>query len=199
MKRPRQKRAEATRHRILDTAEDLFNDRGYDATSMNALAERSGVSIGGLYQWFSNKKDVLTAVAERHVDVATSVIFKRLAENSEFDIRRQMKVVLEEALALHRSKPELHRFLYEEAPRPPALQQRLRAFDDVLEDRLSQHLQESGVKKQHADLRAALIARAGQALLHEFVLDDQLPYSYDYRLDELHSTLSQLLGEMSKP
>ncbi len=197
MKRPRQQRAEATRDRILDTAEALFNDRGYDRSSMNALAEQAGVSIGGLYEWFRNKEEVLTAVAERHVHQATSVILTRLAESSELDIHQQIKIVLEEALTLHRANPQLHHFLYAEAPRPAPLRASLKAFDDLLEQTLSQHFQSSGVKQKDADLKAALLARAGQALLHEFVLDSHLPYSYNHRLNELHETLSQLISRAS--
>ena len=55
------------------------------------------------------------------------------------------------------------------------------------------------MRKKDADLRGALVARAGQALLHEFVLDDQLPYSYDQRLNELLATLSQLMMRATKP
>ena len=193
MKRPRQQRAEATRDRILDAAEALFNDRGYDKTSMNALAEASGVSIGGLYEWFKNKPEVLTAVADRHVNLATSQILQCLSEHPELDAREQILIVLEEALALHRSKPQLHRFLYSEAPRPPELQARLREFDQLMEQTLAQHLRQSGARKQDAELRAALVARAGQALLHEFVLDDRLPYSDEYRLKRLYETLIELL------
>ncbi len=197
MKRPRQRRAEATRDRILDAAEALFDDRGYDKSSMNALAEQSGVSIGGLYEWFRNKEQVLTAVAERHVNLATTAILNRLADSLGLDIHQQIKIVLEEALALHRSNPRLHHFLYAEAPRPAALRERLKAFDEVVEETLSTYLQGRGLSKRDAILRAALIARAGQALLHEFVLDAQLPYSYDYRLNTLCQTLSNLISDMS--
>ncbi|MEM1436580.1 MAG: TetR/AcrR family transcriptional regulator [Pseudomonadota bacterium] len=198
MKRPRQQRAEATRDRILDTAEGLFDERGYDKSSMNALAERAEISIGGLYEWFKNKEEVLTAVAERHVSHATAAIVGRLAENSDLDIDQQIRIVLEAGLALHRANPTLHRFLYSEAPRPPALRRRLKAFDDLLEQMLSQHLQGCGVKKKDADLDAALVARAGQALLHEFVLDNHLPYSYSYRLNTLNELLSQLVSASGK-
>ncbi|MEM9623972.1 MAG: hypothetical protein AAF993_20195, partial [Pseudomonadota bacterium] len=112
---------------------------------------------------------------------------------------QQIKVVLEEALALHREKPDLHRFLYAEAPRPRALQERLRAFDEVMEKTLSSHLHTAGMSRKKADLKGALIARAGQALLHEFVLDGQLPYSYDYRLKELHATMIQLMADTQTP
>ena len=193
MKRPRQQRAEATRQKILDAAEELFNERGYEKTSMNALAEAAQVSIGGLYEWLRNKEQVLTAVAERHMDVATTRILERLADSVDLDMAAQIKIVLEEGLSLHRAKPQLHRFLYSEAPRPPQLQAKLRAFDAQLEQTLTKHLQGQGLSKGKAELQAAIVARTGQALLHQFVLDEELPFSYEHRLEALHKTLCDLM------
>ena len=133
MKLPRQQRAETTRDRILDNAERLFDERGYAKTSMSALADASDVSAGGLYEWFKNKEAVVTAVAERHVQVAADSILTRLSDSPNAGVEEQITIVLEQALAQHQSKPALHRFLYSEAPRPPELRVKLKAFDDVLE------------------------------------------------------------------
>ncbi|MGH7752390.1 MAG: helix-turn-helix domain-containing protein, partial [Gemmatimonadales bacterium] len=45
---PRVRRAKAghTQARILDAALDLFRDRGYEATTMRAIAQRAGVALG---------------------------------------------------------------------------------------------------------------------------------------------------------
>ena len=69
-KRPRQQRACATWHAILDAAAQLFSEHGYAATSTNKVAERAGVSIGSLYQYFPNKDALLLALAERHIGEA---------------------------------------------------------------------------------------------------------------------------------
>jgi AcrR family transcriptional regulator len=64
--RPRRADAERNRARILQTASELFADRGLDA-SMPELAERAGVGVGTLYRAFPDKDHLLGAVvAQRY-------------------------------------------------------------------------------------------------------------------------------------
>jgi AcrR family transcriptional regulator len=48
-----------TRERILDVALELFNSKGYDATSLREIAERLGVTKAALYYHFERKEDIL--------------------------------------------------------------------------------------------------------------------------------------------
>jgi AcrR family transcriptional regulator len=49
----------ATRDRILDVALELFNEQGYDKTSLREIAERLGVTKAALYYHFERKEDIL--------------------------------------------------------------------------------------------------------------------------------------------
>ncbi|WP_432968891.1 TetR/AcrR family transcriptional regulator [Dactylosporangium sp. CA-233914] len=53
------------RERILDAAEALVLDRGFDAMSVAAVAERAGIAKGAVYREFESKHDVLDAVLRR--------------------------------------------------------------------------------------------------------------------------------------
>ncbi len=48
-----------TRERILDVALELFNEQGYDKTSLREIAERLGVTKAALYYHFKSKEDIL--------------------------------------------------------------------------------------------------------------------------------------------
>jgi AcrR family transcriptional regulator len=48
-----------TRERILDVALELFNDQGYDGTSLREIAERLGITKAALYYHFERKEDIL--------------------------------------------------------------------------------------------------------------------------------------------
>jgi AcrR family transcriptional regulator len=52
-------RGAETRARILEAALALFRERGYDATTMRAVAERSGTSLGNAYYYFESKEHLL--------------------------------------------------------------------------------------------------------------------------------------------
>ncbi|MFC8182268.1 TetR/AcrR family transcriptional regulator [Rhodococcus sp. NPDC057297] len=63
----RQERGLKRMSAILDGAEELFGEVGFDAATTNAIAARSGISPGSLYQFFRNKEQIAEALAERYV------------------------------------------------------------------------------------------------------------------------------------
>ena len=62
---PVQARARATYSAILEAAAQLLERHGKRGFTANKVAERAGVSIGSLYQYFPNKDAILLAIAER--------------------------------------------------------------------------------------------------------------------------------------
>ena len=53
---------QATREKVLEAARDLFNDVGYEETTIRAIAERAGVSVGSVFTTFASKAEVLSHV-----------------------------------------------------------------------------------------------------------------------------------------
>jgi AcrR family transcriptional regulator len=52
---------------LIEAAARVFGATGFDNATTNTIAERAGVSIGSLYQYFPNKTVLLEAVHERHI------------------------------------------------------------------------------------------------------------------------------------
>ena len=59
------KKGDIRRVQILDTAEKLFYEQGYDRTSVQDILSALGMSKGGFYHYFDAKDSVLRAVSER--------------------------------------------------------------------------------------------------------------------------------------
>lgn len=59
---------EESRRRILDAAEELFAERGFERTSFVDIAERSGISRGSIPWHFKNKDGLLMAVVGRAIE-----------------------------------------------------------------------------------------------------------------------------------
>src|SRR6476619_3548584 len=64
---PRQARAEETVSAILEGAAQVLEAGGLAGFTTNAVAERAGVSIGTLYQYFADKQALLRALADREI------------------------------------------------------------------------------------------------------------------------------------
>ena len=65
MARRTKEEAQATRSRILDTAELVFEQRGVSGTSLNEIAKAAGLTRGAIYWHFQNKADLFNAMMER--------------------------------------------------------------------------------------------------------------------------------------
>lgn len=63
----RQRKAEATRHRVLDAAERLFIRDGYAATAITAIAEEADVAVQTVYAAFGTKRAILTVLIATRV------------------------------------------------------------------------------------------------------------------------------------
>ena len=65
MVRRTKEEAQATRSRILDTAELVFERRGVSGTSLNEIAKAAGLTRGAIYWHFADKADLFNAMMER--------------------------------------------------------------------------------------------------------------------------------------
>lgn len=81
---PIQERSQKRVERILDAAAEVFAKVGYDAATMEAIAEAADTSIGSIYQFFPNKLAVYTALARRYHE-AFKAFFDALVEGPLFE------------------------------------------------------------------------------------------------------------------
>src|SRR5262245_6181185 len=79
----RQRRATDTVAAILEAATQVLDAGGLAAFTTNAVAERAGVSIGTLYQYFANKDAVLVALARQEMQSGLARIARALQGDPE--------------------------------------------------------------------------------------------------------------------
>jgi AcrR family transcriptional regulator len=72
-----------TRTGLVDAAERLFSDQGFDKTSLDAVAEAAGYTKGAVYSNFSSKEDLFFAVYERRVERYVADVEPRLSEAAD--------------------------------------------------------------------------------------------------------------------
>ena len=65
--------------RLLAVAVEVFNERGYDGTSMNDLSERLGIAKSGIYHHVAGKEELLSRALDRALDGLDSVINRAAA------------------------------------------------------------------------------------------------------------------------
>jgi AcrR family transcriptional regulator len=119
---PAQERSRQTVDAIVEAAGRLLVEHGRRGVTTNAVAERAGVSIGSIYQYFPNKEAIFASLQERHRDQVMPLVqhtLDRLADPS-LDM-------VDVIVGLMRAMAELHA----DAPA------RLRAISEELHEELS--------------------------------------------------------------
>lgn len=102
---PVQQRSADRLARILGACAELLDETGYEQLSTRAVAARAEVPIGSVYRFFSNKRALVEALAERNLDTYAERIAARLASIPAEDWRGAIDAVLDEYLAMKRSVP----------------------------------------------------------------------------------------------
>ncbi len=170
-KRPTQRRSRETVDAILDGAAQVFERSGYAAGTTNRIAERAGVSVGSVYEYFPNKDAIVVALAERELDKEREALLAILArppagESLAKLLGRFVLAVVE----LHAARPNLHRILFEEADHPPRVHACVLRFEEALAHALESSLRARGAGGADPDTCAHLIVQTTEALAHRFVL-----------------------------
>ncbi len=171
-KLPKQGRSEATVEAILEAAAQVFERHGYAAGTTNRIAERAGVSIGSLYQYFPNKDAVLVALVRRHLAESMATLqphLDRLAAGAGFD--ELLPGIVEAMVAMHAVAPRLHRVLFEETRLPPSLRAEIEDLEERLVD-LTAGAFATGIDPPPTDprLSARIAIGAIEGLTHRLTL-----------------------------
>ncbi len=90
-KMPKQRRSREMVERLLEATAATLAERGLDDTTTNHIAEKAGVSIGSLYQYFPDKEALLEALMERVSDKVSNV-FREHATKLEY-VKFDLKTV----------------------------------------------------------------------------------------------------------
>lgn len=88
------------RERILDSAEALVLDRGFDATNIAAVAERAGIGKGAVYLEFDSKRDILDALLRRGTARMAALVSAELGDRPPLSeaYRASVRVLLQDRL-----------------------------------------------------------------------------------------------------
>ncbi|MGW5874929.1 TetR/AcrR family transcriptional regulator [Nocardiopsis terrae] len=91
--------------RMLDCCADLLDEVGYDNLSTTRIAERAGVAIGSVYQFFPDKKAITQALGLRFLDQFSTRVTDRLADTSFTHWTVAVDTIIDEYIDMHRNVP----------------------------------------------------------------------------------------------
>ena len=168
-KLPRQARSRATVEAILKATADILAKHGYARLTTNGIADRAGVNIASLYQYFPSKQAIVAELRRRHGIEQRAAVRRVLAERHGQDLRATLDALVSMVIAAHLIDPELQRVFSEELPE-------LRYADASAADRpafadFRAFLERSTVGVPDRDLAMWMVATVSNAVIHRAVIE----------------------------
>src|SRR2546423_15618308 len=113
------------RQEILRAAARLFQQQGYDATSMNDVAGTLKLSKGGLYHHFQSKDEILFEIMNHAMDLTEERVLAPVRNINDAEERLRALIRLHIEGVLSPRDREITVMLHENHPLPPALRKRI--------------------------------------------------------------------------
>jgi len=190
-KTPRQERSRATVEALLEATTDILIREGYTALTTNRIAERAGVNIASLYQYFPGKDAIVAELRSRHGADQRAALRQVLAERTPGKLEPTIRALVSVGVAGHASAPRLHRVFTEEIP---ALAYRdVAAIDTPIFEAMRRFLQEADVDVRDMDLALWIISTASGAILHRAAVERPEDLSTGVIAEELVTLLCRYL------
>ncbi len=83
------KEADVRKNEILDVANELFNRKGFDNTSISDILEKVGIARGTLYYHFKSKEEIMNALIDRYSALLLSAV-KEVAEDKSIPVLQRL-------------------------------------------------------------------------------------------------------------
>ena len=182
---------------IVQAATQVFAERGYAGATTNHIAERAGVSIGSLYQYFPNKDAILVTLAKRHIEIAGNMLMGLVAVRNllETDLIELLRLFIKATLELHTGNPRFHYVILAEAVWSAEAMEEVHELEDQVIDQLARtldaHRQVSVKNSQHA---AYILVHMIKDLAHEFVIHPPAGMSEEEFVEEMVELVRRYLG-----
>ena len=185
-KRPRQERAQATVEAILQAATYILIARGWEALTTNAVAERAGVNISSLYQYFPNKASIVSELRLRYQERIGSCSAPKEGGTTHDSIVAAVR----HAVEIYRANAELFR-AFEEVPRRRRrlVEARRKTVEALVLPRA-----QTPVDRSRSEIVAFIARTAADAVLREVTLSHGDLLSDPRLVDELSLLLEGYLA-----
>lgn len=130
-KLPSQARSRHTVETMLEATAQVLVQHGYKNATTARIAERAGISIGSIYQYFPNKDALIGTLVDRHACALGDVIDTALEQSRGKTLEEGVMILIRATLDMQRISPDLHRILNQQVPQVGRMAQIRQTIDHL--------------------------------------------------------------------
>ncbi len=176
LKKPRQRRSMVTYDAVLEATTQLLIEKGYAATTTNHIAQRAGISIGSLYQYFPNKEAIAVELLQRHIVGGPAYMEANILHSLENQDAPEeiVRCFIEAACDHHAENSTLHKVLEEEVPQPVHIREAIRRNENHYTEILANWIEQQHPQQvSNVTVAAKLVFYMIKAMTHWYILNQQ--------------------------
>lgn len=200
---PKQARSQERLERLLDSAEEVIAEKGFEQASVAEIMGRAGSSVGLFYQRFKSKDDLLRCLLERFSDA--SIATADLAFDPSHWEGKSIRVIVEQVIpflvSVYRQRRGLIRAILRRASVDPEFNQSAHAAELHIAELLERLCLERIEQISHPDPKTAVrlayqMLRSTLNSLALFELKERAGFSLDHPVleKELTRAFLRLIG-----
>lgn len=185
-KQPLQARSVATVGFIKEAATRILKEQGLANFTTNHVAERAGVSIGSLYQYFPTKNALIAEIKRDHFAKLRDLIKSAYITNQHKPLEDIVAAFIKASIDAHLIDPELHRILSGD------LSDFKIKEDDQHDTSVRSTVEQLLAKSKHElrsnlniPLAAKLLYKVVETMTHDIVLNSPEMLDEEHYLDEI--------------
>lgn len=185
-RKPRQRRAHNTVEIIIQATTQILSRDGLAGFTTNHVAQRAGVSIGTLYQYFADKEALLAEVRRRYDAAFRERLLVEVGRVGVLALPAAIAGLVRLLVTLHAEDPGLHNAVtsgVRDDERP--------MFEHLIASYLVVHRDE--VRRSNLELAAAVSLQVAEALIHDTAVRDAERLSDDAFVAEVTDVLVRYL------
>lgn len=185
-KKPAQQRSQQLVETLLEAAGQVIAERGLAATNTRLIAERAGISVGSLYQYFEDKDAVVAALMLRLTEDLNRMIEEELPKLLDTDVRATTRTLLEAALLFFESRNGLYLEMIRNWHRLD-IESPLRSFEQHMQEvfRLYAMRNYRKLRIEHLPARAFVLTNSTVFTFLRYLSLPRPPFPREKLLDEL--------------
>ena len=182
---------EERRQELIDAAERLFMEKGYEATAVSDIVQDVGVAQGTFYYYFRSKEEILEAIIEKDMAALEDDV-RVITEDPHLDPAAKINAIVNSIIGISSSRKEIMDYLHKES-------------NAVMHEKMERHLIErlvplmaevvsQGVAEERFDVQHP--TEAVEFLLASMVYFFHHPeiFADPARSKKMRSTLETILG-----
>jgi AcrR family transcriptional regulator len=196
LRQPRQRRSTVTYDAILEATTQILIEKGYAATTTNHIAERAGISIGSLYQYFPNKEAIAVELLQRHIVSGPAYMETQLTHFMEYhhNPAKLVKALIEAACDHHADNPTLHKVLEEEVPHPAHIRAAIQRNENLFTEAITNWIKQRYPQQMsNLSVAARLVFVLIKTMTHWYIICQQVEIEREVFVDELTTMVMRYL------